>query len=459
MIRSGYRVCRCPEAPLFRVESLSSPTEVRSEQPINLHHEDMRDRLVRHTGRRQLVVTRDTLGSAADWAEAITAWAAQIADEVGPGLARVVVCDFSTTTAVARSASQIVLMDALRRYFDYRMLHICGIPSVTLRGTPEDWRRIRERIEVLAEYDLGWWAERLRPIADGLLASAEGRPDLTFWQQIYCPRKSYGADVMTGWLTNLFPYINHSVTRTPIQRNPLLETATDQRTAQQGLSLDSFPTGLAQVWCHIADVPDATTRTALLAGGLIGVRQDAHGALSPEIGWAVCGADPFTALIDRLAEVAPRAELIDWSTIRRAPELPKEALQIIDTFHGQTWYAASAHPWRVRELEALMELAFPAGHPRLKAFLDLADGRVVGVYEHMRSSRTADGDFIPIYELRVVVCRPVTQIGRWGEEHMLGPDAQVIAIGMAQFIERLLDAGGHYYFDAPGFIPDASIAG
>jgi hypothetical protein len=48
------------------------------------------------------------------------------------------VCDFSTTGPVERVVSQVVLMDALRKYFTYVIRTICGIPTVTLEGTPAD---------------------------------------------------------------------------------------------------------------------------------------------------------------------------------------------------------------------------------------------------------------------------------------------------------------------------------
>jgi hypothetical protein len=70
-------------------------------------------------------------------------------------------------------------------------------------------------IEVLAEYDLEWWVARLRPICDALVETAEGRPPRRFWQEIYKPEEAYGGDVVTGWVADLFPYLNHPVSRTP----------------------------------------------------------------------------------------------------------------------------------------------------------------------------------------------------------------------------------------------------
>jgi hypothetical protein len=62
-------------------------------------------------------------------------------------------CSFSTTTPASRTASQLVLMDTFQRYFDYEVVCICGIPEITLAGTPEDFRDSRRRVEV---YGVRW---------------------------------------------------------------------------------------------------------------------------------------------------------------------------------------------------------------------------------------------------------------------------------------------------------------
>lgn len=425
-------------------------------QHINLHHERWHDRLVRHSGRKPLVIERRLDEG---WEQAVAKWSAAIADEVGAGLGRLLTCDFSTTTPAIRAASQIVLMESLRRYFDYREMAICGIPSVRLYGTPTDWRTIRERIELLAEYDLGHWVERLRPIADGLCASAEGRPDLRFWQEIYKPVNAYGGDVVTGWIADLFPYLNHYVSHTPSQPNPLLQKPRAAITARDGLVPSSFPAGLAQV--HIHRTEGKRTTTHLLAGGLIGVIQADNGTLSPEIGWAVRASDPFTAWLDQLAAHSERADPIDWRKIRGIPELEKEAIQILDTFHGQTLFGVTAHPWKVREPDQLDRVTLLETGGSFVPLFDLADGRSVGWYrgttwsgvhaEGTLRSRTAQG---------VAVGRPTARMDRHDSEprpYLTVADTMIIASSLAQLIDRLLAVGGDYYFDAPGFLPDTPL--
>jgi len=97
---------------------------------------------------------------------------------------------FSTTTLAIRTASEIAIMDAYSTYFRYVVGCLCDIPKFTVEGTPEDWQRTRDRVELLATFELEWWVSRLRRILDELVMAAEGHPTLEFWQAIYKPKEA-----------------------------------------------------------------------------------------------------------------------------------------------------------------------------------------------------------------------------------------------------------------------------
>src|SRR5215813_2107823 len=174
---------------------------------INNNAETLRPRLVGFQGKMVLQVTTHELAGPEDWAQVITNWAEDIGDFISQVLRQTMPCDFTTTTPAARIASQIVMMDAFQRFFDYRVRCICGIPSITLAGTVEDWQRVLSRVRRLGQYDLRWWTDRLMPICEAFVQTAEGIPPLEFWQSIYKPKGIYGEEVITGWLADLFPYI------------------------------------------------------------------------------------------------------------------------------------------------------------------------------------------------------------------------------------------------------------
>ena len=159
---------------------------------------------VRHEGKKDLCVWTDSLEPAA-WPQLVSQFSAQIRDNSDPVLYETLLCDFSTTTPTIRTANEVALMDAYQRYFRYIMMCVCGIPTITLEGTPSDWQRIRDRIELLATFGLEWWTSRLAPILDEFVTTANGAPDLSFWQAIYKPERAYATEMATGWIADLFP--------------------------------------------------------------------------------------------------------------------------------------------------------------------------------------------------------------------------------------------------------------
>ncbi|MCE9578127.1 MAG: DUF4419 domain-containing protein [Deltaproteobacteria bacterium] len=274
-------------------------------QHVRLHAEALRPRLVRHAGRKRLEIMRAALPEGEAWAEVITDFRALVADEIGDGLPRLLTCDFSTSGPIERTASEIVLMDTLAPYFDYVVSLICGIPTITLTGTPADWRAIRARLDVIAELDLGWWTASLVPIADRLVDAAEGRADRAFFARIYKPQHAYGWDMIAGWIARLFPYTG--VSGVYEERNPLLAFELDAALPASGESYytgpgiyaHSAPRGISQVpvWLEF----EGNRSLVFVEGGVLAVEQDDAGALVPRCGYLVRdGGAPVLAVIDRL---------------------------------------------------------------------------------------------------------------------------------------------------------------
>jgi hypothetical protein len=268
--------------------------------------EELRGRLVRHKGKRKMtVVTRDLTLS--NFESAIESFSEQIKCATDQVLHETLVCDFSTTTPGIRTASEVVLMDTFSCYFTYALRCVCGIPKITIEGTPEDWQRIRARIEVLETYGLDWWVPKLRPILDEFVLAAEGRPNQEFWKAIYKPREVYAADLATGWIAEMFPYLgdpprrhrNHVLTsgqfdwRTPVDDN------TDTRRfspfnygPDSGVATSQFPSGLSSARVTLKFPGDTQTEVDLL-GGFMAIKQDSEDlSLSPMIGWCVAELPP-----------------------------------------------------------------------------------------------------------------------------------------------------------------------
>lgn len=271
---------------------------------VNKHAEALRGAFVAHEGQKKLVVMREdfVLGQRNPWPEVFSAFSEQIATHVGKVHGHLV-SDFSTTGPNERAASEIVVMDTFQRYFKYEMLCGCGIPSITLAGTPEDWRNIRRRAASFAEYGLQPWLDTLLPVLDKLVDTAEGRPDIKFWKSMYRYQGGSGPSQVTGWIGVLFPYLQNLPEAGPgeLTWNPFISTWREAWLGELkntgALTFEhknvapgegNFPSGLCSAPVLVKDVLKDTAYEVRFIGGMFGVVQDPQTfALQPEFGWAI----------------------------------------------------------------------------------------------------------------------------------------------------------------------------
>ncbi len=313
--------------------------------------ERLRDRFVRHQGKKVLRITADAMTTRDSWEHALDAFASEMEPEIGGGLVRLMTCSFSTTTPASHTASRIVLLDAFKKYFDYEIVCICGIPQVRLLGTPDDWRDIRTRLDVLAEYDLAWWIDPLRPIADQWIATSEGKPDREFWQHLYSSQEFYGDDCVHGWISRLYPYYD-SEGSMPIRQDsfkgPRSPTFTqkaaamlgfgkpneaERRWLSTGFAAKSVTGGLSRVPIRCVGV--GGDRICVAIAGLFGVGLGEDGFVRARAGWAV-REDPISALYDRIAS---RHRLHARTGTRpRADSVPAHLVALYDVGDGATFH-------------------------------------------------------------------------------------------------------------------------
>lgn len=267
--------------------------------------ESLRPRLVRHEGKRELKVDALDL-TLAGFEKAISGFSSLIQQEIDPVLHETLICNFSTTTPAIRTASDVALMDNFSSYFSYFLGCVCGIPKITIAGTPADWQRIRARVEVIAIYGLEWWVSRLRPILDEFVLAAEGRPTLKFWQAIYKPKDAYANTIVTGWVADLFPYLgdaperrrnhvfNHERHNWALSVDQGVETASRffDPTAGKGVTLKSFPSGLSSARLKVSFKKRPSMDVDLVAGFLAVSQDPSDLTLSPLISWCVAELPP-----------------------------------------------------------------------------------------------------------------------------------------------------------------------
>ena len=185
---------------------------------VNAHSEEMRPLLVNHEGKKELVVStkEDMLSKKANWPKLVGDFTSKINENTKGDIANIITADFTTTSPVERVASQITLMETMKSYFEYVVMRLsCGIPSITLKGTPEDWQSVLDKTRKLEAYGISKWLKELEPILTEFVHAAEGTPNQEFWQDIvkkHRIKKFRGGGCsdemptqLDGWLLKFFP--------------------------------------------------------------------------------------------------------------------------------------------------------------------------------------------------------------------------------------------------------------
>lgn len=395
-------------------------------QHVTLHAEGLRDQLVDFQGKQVLEIRRDKSSdqlTQSDWAEAISEFAGLVEQNAHTEALPPMGCDFSTTTPAARVASQVVLLEAFKRYFDYVMVCICGFPQITVLGTPADWEKILQRVGKLPGIGLGFWAERLAPICEQFVRAASGKPKRRHWAKMYKLKEAYGTKEINGWFTHLFPYVRDR-NDVPTLRNPVLVGKAKHLYSNQ------IPVGLSKVPVRIKDI-DRTYRRQLVAG-LTGVTQDPETlALQPVAGWAVTEAGPIDRALEAIRQsdehiTEPRDEDEDWSRHQASGEL----MEFMADFSTVTLFADSSE-----DTISLHSPRYPREEEPLHwgtVFGTGPDGKILFIVGEQVGS--GPDHVFP-------VCAP----GKDENEHL------VVAESVGEFLERCLRDGA--FFVRGGFEP------
>lgn len=249
-------------------------------QHVNAKPEDLRNYFVDFEDRKSLSVSSTPSLSLdapdSHWEELFSQFTELIAANTKGDLVELLRGDFSTTTPVDKVVCDVTIMDAMRSYFEYRDHIVCGIPEVTLRGTPEDWEAILKKAEGLAKYDLEWWVAELRPVLREFVKTSRGDIDIQFWMNMFkrhTPQQYGVQEKFDGWIVKFFPYERHGL------RNNLKSIT---NTYGQLLS------ELVKVEVLFTDQTKNTTDTLEVWAGFTGLVQDRGNlALTPQIGWMV----------------------------------------------------------------------------------------------------------------------------------------------------------------------------
>ena len=109
----------------------------------NAKKDTVRKFFVQHEGKKPLEVHVGPSIYGVDYSWFFDQMSVEIAKNINvPQYVKAMETDFSSSTKVHKIVGKIVLMKSVQEYFEYRMCMECGIPSIEMKGTEEDWRNL-----------------------------------------------------------------------------------------------------------------------------------------------------------------------------------------------------------------------------------------------------------------------------------------------------------------------------
>ncbi|MCQ2304394.1 MAG: DUF4419 domain-containing protein [Bacteroidales bacterium] len=248
-------------------------------QHVNANAEELKDQIVDFDGKLSLVVSGDEKDiKEINWENAIPQFTQQIKKNTKGNLAETIMADFSTTTPTELIATEVTLMESVQNYFEYVYIMVgCGIPEITLLGTPDDWQKVYDKAVSLRQYQLDWWIDELKPILKQFIKSSKGNIDTDFWKAMFRThsQEGYGApDLIDGWIVKFFPYDAGG-------KRMNLKNIPDN-------AIKELPNELAISDVSVVNLTTGEETNVELCAGFIGLEQNnSDFTLTPKIGWFV----------------------------------------------------------------------------------------------------------------------------------------------------------------------------
>ncbi|KAF9525533.1 hypothetical protein CPB83DRAFT_546657 [Crepidotus variabilis] len=177
---------------------------------VNAHAAELRSIFVQHNSQKHLILRADGDRRTVNFGDLAQQLTRNIEKKIlDKTLRDWILPDFSTTRANDTAICAILMMSALKSYFTYEIRLRCGIPSITLNGSKEDWSSVVLRLDKLASFgqEPAAFAELLRPVLLRFVQAFDKNElgevqDIDFWSKIcHVATGGSGPPHLSGWLT------------------------------------------------------------------------------------------------------------------------------------------------------------------------------------------------------------------------------------------------------------------
>ena len=185
------------------------------------YFELVREKYVHFEGKKNICINRLGIfpeeATKETWEGIINEIVEEIEKHIGKEISSNLQSDFSTTNPVTLATSQVSIMSAMKQYFVYKVLMGgCGISSITLEGSLDDWKKIKSKLEFLSSKALKWWTKHLIPIIDNIIKTKEyydknkkiNNELIDFWKgmiKLKGKGDMYEPHIINGWIIKFIP--------------------------------------------------------------------------------------------------------------------------------------------------------------------------------------------------------------------------------------------------------------
>lgn len=266
---------------------------------INENIDSLEEVIFKKQKPQELVVRNDSLlVDNAQWAEVLSLLQNDVEMYMEKEYGDFFVPQFSTTTRATTTVYRITALHSFKEVFTYISESGCGIPSISLTGTRNDWVRIYDKLKYLSDFGLDFWREELEPIIQEFIHVYDGQINREFWNDIYKDMVEYNGMYISGWCLKLFPYTEgiefsekfsqeneYPGGEKKYYRNKFL---CDKDYLMSTLSTDDFPSGILDITIIWKNLIQKTTEPMHIYGGFFAIKQHDDFTLEPLISWAVC---------------------------------------------------------------------------------------------------------------------------------------------------------------------------
>lgn len=255
---------------------------------VNGNSDNLRNKFVDFEGKKKLVVVGSGNLYTANYEELCKKMTFEISKNIKDNVMREwLLPNFTTTTENDRMVGSIVLMATMKSYFNYEFHLKCNLPSVTLLGEVDDWIQIRNRANKLLEFDLEnkemtKWAKLLFPVLDNFVKTAQGNPDVNWWNKIaHHIGGGSGPTYLSGFIT-AFCVFNDKGKYIGDNRSVRMMTTPSEWPV---IDTNDIPHGFVSVPVTVDD-NGTIVQTELFVGHIFMVNPDSV-SLAPAVDWAL----------------------------------------------------------------------------------------------------------------------------------------------------------------------------